>query len=351
MALADLGDLLGADEHALDLGGLVGAAHPALDAHVGASARACSRQRRGEVAEREPDPGMLRVERGDDDFADVAGRHGIAGAGPHDFHDQVLVDDHAVARRRLERDHAEVGGAERLIGIDAARLHFVLQRFRKRRAGYQRALDRGNVAPGACGGVEQDLQEIRRAAIADRAIGLDQLELLLGIAGAGRNHRAAQRPRRGVENEAAGRQMVAEGIEHDVAGPEARRKQRPRAAPGVGMDGLGLENRPRRGKQPPERSQGPGHEPAERRRGLVQGREFRLAQHRQARQRGAAGHGSGIDALQPLGIGRRGQRLAQHVRKPGKQLRLAIGRLARLERIVMICHDEFPRLGSIARRL
>src|SRR6478736_32728 len=38
MALADLGDLLGADAHALDLGGLVGAAHPALDAHVGAPA-------------------------------------------------------------------------------------------------------------------------------------------------------------------------------------------------------------------------------------------------------------------------------------------------------------------------
>jgi hypothetical protein len=34
MALADLGDLLWANEHALDLGGLVGAAHPALDAQV-----------------------------------------------------------------------------------------------------------------------------------------------------------------------------------------------------------------------------------------------------------------------------------------------------------------------------
>jgi hypothetical protein len=34
MTLADLGDLLGPHEHALDLGGLVGAAHPALDTHV-----------------------------------------------------------------------------------------------------------------------------------------------------------------------------------------------------------------------------------------------------------------------------------------------------------------------------
>ena len=192
--------------------------------------------------------------------------------------------------------------------------------------------------PGACGGVEQDLEEIRRAAVADRAIGLDQLELLLGIAGAGRNHRAAQRPRRGVEDEAAGRQMIAEGVEHDVAGPEAGRKQRPRAAPGVGMSGLGLEDRAGRGKQPPERPQRPRDEAAERRRGLVQGREFRLAQHRQARQRGPAGHGSRIDALQALGIGRRGHRLAQHVRQPGKQLRLALGRLARFKGVVMVGH-------------
>ena len=263
---------------------------------------------------------------------------GIAGAGTHDFHDQVLVDDHAVARRRLERDQAEVGGAERLIGIDAARLHFVLQRFRKGRAGNQRALDRGDVAAGAGGGVEQDLEEIRRAAVADRAIGLDQLELLLGIAGAGRNHRTAQRPRRGVEDEAAGRQMVAEGVEHHVAGPETGRKQRPRAAPGVGVDRLGLEDRPRRGEQPPERPQGPRDETAEGRRGLVQGREFRLAQHRQMRQRGPAGHRSGIDAPQALGIGRRGQRLAQDVRQPGEQLRLAFGRLARFKRVIMIGH-------------
>ena len=65
---------------------------------------------------------MIGIERGDDDLADIALGDGIAGAGPHDLHDQVLVDDHALARWRLERDQAEIGGAERLIGIDAARL-------------------------------------------------------------------------------------------------------------------------------------------------------------------------------------------------------------------------------------
>ena len=146
MTLADFRDLLGPHEHALDLGGLVGAAHPALDAHVGAAAGARAGQGGREVAERKPDPGMIGIERGDDDLADVALGDGIAGAGPHDFQDQVLVDDHAFARRGLKGNQAEIGGAERLIGIDAARFDLVLQRFRKRRARHQRALDRGDVA-------------------------------------------------------------------------------------------------------------------------------------------------------------------------------------------------------------
>ena len=44
-------------------------------------------------------------------------------------------------------------------------------------------LDRGDIAPGACGGIEQDLKEVRRAATADRAISLDQYELRFGVAG------------------------------------------------------------------------------------------------------------------------------------------------------------------------
>ena len=122
MTPGDFRDLLGPHEHALDLGGLVGAAHPALDAHIGPAAGARAGQGGGEVAERQPDPGVIGVERGDHDLADIALGDGIAGAGPDDFQDQVLVDDHALARLRLERDQAEVGGAERLVGLDAARL-------------------------------------------------------------------------------------------------------------------------------------------------------------------------------------------------------------------------------------
>src|SRR3954470_6874579 len=97
MTLADPRDLLGAHEHALDLGGLVGAAHPTLDAHVAASAGATAGQDGREIPEAETDPGVMEVERSHDDLADVALGHGIAGAGPDDFQDQILVDDHAFA--------------------------------------------------------------------------------------------------------------------------------------------------------------------------------------------------------------------------------------------------------------
>ncbi|MFC7702428.1 DegT/DnrJ/EryC1/StrS family aminotransferase [Bradyrhizobium sp. GCM10028915] len=94
-------------------------------------------------------PGMLRVERGHDDLADVARRHGIAGTGLDDRHDQILVHDHAVARHGLEGDKAEIGGAEGLVGVDFARLDLGLERGRESGAQYHRPLNRGDVAAGA----------------------------------------------------------------------------------------------------------------------------------------------------------------------------------------------------------
>ena len=62
---------------------------------------------------------MIGVERGDHDLAHVAFRHRFAGAGPDDFQDQVLIDDHAFAGLGFKGNQAEIGGAERLIRIDA----------------------------------------------------------------------------------------------------------------------------------------------------------------------------------------------------------------------------------------
>ena len=73
--------------------------------------------------------------------------------------------------------------------------------------------------------VEQDLQEIRRADIARRPQMRDRLELLLGIAGAGGDDRAAERVRARLHDEAARREMIGEGIVHDVAGRGSRRRR------------------------------------------------------------------------------------------------------------------------------
>jgi hypothetical protein len=58
---------------------------------------------------------VFEIERGDDDLADFALSHRIAGTGLHDFHDQVFVDDQAVAGGGLEGDQAEIGGPGRTI--------------------------------------------------------------------------------------------------------------------------------------------------------------------------------------------------------------------------------------------
>ena len=60
-----------------------------------------ARQDGREIAEREPDQRVMRIEDGDDDLADLALGDGIAGAGPHDLDDDVLVDDQALRAPRV----------------------------------------------------------------------------------------------------------------------------------------------------------------------------------------------------------------------------------------------------------
>ena len=203
MAPPDLGHLLRAHEHALDLRGLIGAAHPALDAQVGAPARARAGQRRREVAEREADLRVMRIEVRDHDLADIALGDRVAGARPHDLDDQVLVDDHAGARPGLIGDDADIGGRVGLVGVDAARGDVLLEGFREGGAGDQRLPDAGGIAAGFRCGIEEDLEEVRRAAIGDRPEGGDHLELLLGLAGPGRDDDAAERPGARIHHEAA----------------------------------------------------------------------------------------------------------------------------------------------------
>jgi len=146
---------------------------------------------------------------------------------------------------------AEIGGAERLIGIDAARFYLLLQRQRKRRADTSARLIE-DTSRRRSRRIEQDFQEIRSAAVADRPIGLDQFELASVLPGPAGDHGATERPGGSIEDEAAGRQMITEGVQDHVAGRKpaansaARRARVAWWARAQRSDG--------RGKQPPERS-------------------------------------------------------------------------------------------------
>ena len=109
----------------------------------------------------------------------------------------------------------------------------------------ERLLEGGGVPAGLLRLVDQDLQVVRHADIDGRLQVLDRLELLLGVAGAGRDDGAAERARTRIQDPAAGRQVIGERVVHDVALADAGREQRARRAPPVLAEALGLEDRAR----------------------------------------------------------------------------------------------------------
>ena len=86
--------------------------------------------------------------------------------------------------------------------------------------------------------------------IGDRLQISDRAQLLLGLAGAGRDHRAAERLRRALGHRPGRGQMVGEGIVDEVAGAEAGGVEGARHAEEIGASGLQLVNRPGRGENP-----------------------------------------------------------------------------------------------------
>ena len=114
-------------------------------------------------------------------------------------------------------------------------------------------LKRGGVLAGLLGLVEQDLQVVGHADVGRGLQVLDDVELLLGVAGAGGDDGAAERARPGVQDPAAGREVIGERVVDDVALAHAGGKQRARRAPPVLAEALGLEDRPGRHEDAGER--------------------------------------------------------------------------------------------------
>src|SRR5690606_36600083 len=76
------------------------------------------------------------------------------------------------------------------------------------------------------------------------------LVLRVRVAGAGRKHRAAERPRALVEHEATRRQMVGEGVVDDVAVADARCEEGARRLPRVDSRSLRFPDWTRRLEKP-----------------------------------------------------------------------------------------------------
>src|SRR6185312_890397 len=124
-------------------------------------------------------------------FADLIWRDRVAGAGPYDLDDQRFAHDHTLSRLALVGDDAGLGDRVALQHRDAALPELFAQRAGQCRARDQRALERQLPEPGLLGSIDQDLEKVGCADIADRLILRDRRQLLLGIADPAGNDGAA----------------------------------------------------------------------------------------------------------------------------------------------------------------
>ncbi len=180
----------------------------------------------------------------------------------------------------------------------------------------------------------------------------DRLDLHLGVADASRDRGAAERREPRLENEGAGREVIGEGIVHDIARPEAGGEERARHAVDVPVMALRLEDRPGRHQQAFHLAGRRDVEAAERRPLLLQRHEIGLAQERELRERGARGDGFRIDAGKLLRPSGRGERAGDRLRESGELLPRARLRIARLQLIVEIRHgsDRYAVWRRTSRR-
>ena len=114
-AFDDLVNLARVHKHAAHFGGLVSATQPAFDALVGTACGARAGQYGGQVAGAKTDQRVIRVQRGDHQFTDLAFGHGVAGAGAHDLDNHAFIKHHAFAGSGFIRDQTDVCGGVALV--------------------------------------------------------------------------------------------------------------------------------------------------------------------------------------------------------------------------------------------
>ena len=241
-AFSDVGDLPGVYKHAAYFGGLVGSAHPALDARVAAPAGTGPGQDGRQVASAKSDQRVIGVECGHHHLTDLALRHRIAGAWPHDLQDHALLQHQPLPRFGLISDQAQIGSGIALVAGNAAFGQPVTQRRGKGLARHQCALQAGQCDLHVGCFLDNDFQKTRRAYVAGRRQFGHGLNLLLGLTGATGKHSAAQRVCAGFHHGAGRHEVIAEAVVYQLAGPEAGGEHGACHAPVVFACAFGLVN-------------------------------------------------------------------------------------------------------------
>jgi hypothetical protein len=234
-------------------------------------AGARTRQYCGKVAGGEADQRIVLVEARDHHLAHLARRDRVAGAGAHDLEQQPFLQDHArrdlaARQQRLVGDQAEVGAAVHLRDRDADVLQRGAQHRRQVFRPDLRLFQRRDIGLELVRLLDDQLQERRRADVAGDAHPLDRRDLHLGLAGARRHHRAAERDRAGFEHRARRREVIGVAVEDDVALAEPSGVEAARGAPPVGARPFGVVDRAGRDE---ELRGGCGVQAAERRQSLL----------------------------------------------------------------------------------
>jgi hypothetical protein len=209
--------------------------------------------------------------------------------------------------------------------------------------------DRGEVeADELVALLEDRLEEIRCAGIAARAELRRGARLHLGVAGAGREDRAAEGARAALQHHPRGREVVGKAVVQQLAGAEPRGEQRAGEAPVVGGVGLRLVDRAGRGEDARQPRHGRGDHAAEGWCLRLARDEVRLAREREARQRRGAIDRGRIDGGQQRGVVRRVRlRVRDQTRQRQAQRRPARVGTAGLQRVVVPVMDHSQRFRRL----
>ena len=301
-ALGHFNHLPGLHEHAAHFGGLVCAAQPAFDAHIGAACRAVARQDGGKVARAKTDQRVVGVQGGDDQLADLALWHRVAGAGAHDFDDHAFIHHQALPGFGFVSDQAQVGGGIALVAGHATLLHPLLQR---RWEGFGREQGLAQAGQGGAHGLGFFQNQFQKTGGADVASGLQfghGLHLLLGLARAAGKDAAADGMGTVFHHGPGGDKVVAKAIVNQLAAAKSGGVDGAGHAPVVFALAFGLVNGAGAGKNARhgraktvccKAAKGIGAAL-----GLLALQELVFARDRQLGQRSAAGDAGGINASQ-----------------------------------------------------